>query len=440
MNQLINNNPFELDLTLASPANNKTYKQKLIIDCLEFKAYVNILKINNEVVEIKYLDGDSVINLAPISGYSNILQTLELSRINDTWFCLSKLQLFFNSASNNIYDVTIPVITLNGAAIINIEINGGAYADAGATAMDDKAGDVTGNIVITGDTVDHTTIGVYNIYYNVDDTVGNSAIQVTRVVNVIDTTNPVVSLTGDAEMTVNLNSAWVEPGVSASDNSNESLTVVIAGDVVDTATLGDYTITYTATDSSNNVHSIGRLVHVIDNWTLQYSNPSVDIFSLIDMYNKLPDFTNTTISTFVESGNGNVFLNGTYEVIDCWHHTGSATYDTRNIFRVASTWSEQDRNAGTAYTCQTFGSVVPPFNQRSYPANFNPYEGHLDSNLLNVFYTVTATNSIAYNGLHHTFKFPFVIEVSKIDVVFSTGGLNYALLGSNDDGTNWDFI
>ena len=51
MNQLTANNPFELDLTLVSSTNNKTYKQKIIIDCLQYKGYVNALTINNDIVE-----------------------------------------------------------------------------------------------------------------------------------------------------------------------------------------------------------------------------------------------------------------------------------------------------------------------------------------------------------------------------------------------------
>ena len=73
MNDLISNNVFELDLTINTPINNKTYVQKIIIDALEFKGYSNVLRINNETVEIKYEDGDLAINLAPIAGYSMLM-------------------------------------------------------------------------------------------------------------------------------------------------------------------------------------------------------------------------------------------------------------------------------------------------------------------------------------------------------------------------------
>jgi hypothetical protein len=44
MNQLITNDLFALNLTIVTPINNKTYNQKIIIDALEFKGYVNIVK------------------------------------------------------------------------------------------------------------------------------------------------------------------------------------------------------------------------------------------------------------------------------------------------------------------------------------------------------------------------------------------------------------
>lgn len=88
MDQLISNNVFELDLTIASHTNNKSYNQKLIINAVEFKGYVNILKINNETVEIKHKDGDTNINLVTIAGYSIIIQELQLTRMNDGIVCL----------------------------------------------------------------------------------------------------------------------------------------------------------------------------------------------------------------------------------------------------------------------------------------------------------------------------------------------------------------
>jgi len=82
-------------------------------------------------------------------------------------------------------DVTIPVITLLGTTPVDIQM-GAAYVDEGATAVDNNDGVITGSIV-TVNPVDVNTAGTYTVTYNVNDAAGNSAIQVTRIVNV---TNP----------------------------------------------------------------------------------------------------------------------------------------------------------------------------------------------------------------------------------------------------------
>jgi len=76
-----------------------------------------------------------------------------------------------------------PVITLVGSDTVSLTV-GTTYTDAGATALDDIDGDITADIV-TVNPVDEDVVGVYTITYNVSDSSGNAATQVTRTVNVI---------------------------------------------------------------------------------------------------------------------------------------------------------------------------------------------------------------------------------------------------------------
>ncbi len=80
-------------------------------------------------------------------------------------------------------DTVAPVIALNGDALIDL-IQNDSFTDPGATANDDTDGDISGNIVVGGDTVDTSVIGTYVITYDVSDAAGNAATQVTRTVNV----------------------------------------------------------------------------------------------------------------------------------------------------------------------------------------------------------------------------------------------------------------
>jgi cysteine-rich repeat protein len=78
-----------------------------------------------------------------------------------------------------VLDKIIPVITLNGEAVVNLTV-GDVYEDAGATCLD-----VVDEVceVITSGTVDTATAGTYTITYNATDVAGNIG-TTTRTVNV----------------------------------------------------------------------------------------------------------------------------------------------------------------------------------------------------------------------------------------------------------------
>lgn len=80
-------------------------------------------------------------------------------------------------------DTTIPVITLTGNVSETL-MQGDVYMDAGATANDSLAGNLTSRIV-TNNPVDVNNPGVYTITYNVEDDAGNQATAVTRTVKVL---------------------------------------------------------------------------------------------------------------------------------------------------------------------------------------------------------------------------------------------------------------
>ena len=160
----------------------------------------------------------------------------------------------------NVVDTTAPVITVTGDNPVYIEL-GNAYEDAGATASD-----LSEPVTVTSDwveNVDVNTLGSYTITYTATDFYGNSS-TVTRTVNVADTTAPVITLIGNATLTVLLGSDYEESGATAFDLSGDvSDSLEITG-TVDTTTEGEYTLTYTAVDESGNSATVTRTVIVID--------------------------------------------------------------------------------------------------------------------------------------------------------------------------------
>ena len=84
-------------------------------------------------------------------------------------------------------DVTKPIITLNGSAIVTL-IEGNSYLELGAMAYDDIDGNITKAINVEN-AIDTTVIGSYSVTYNVKDSNNNKAIQVIRTVLVLPLTN-----------------------------------------------------------------------------------------------------------------------------------------------------------------------------------------------------------------------------------------------------------
>jgi len=185
----------------------------------------------------------------------------------------------------NVKDTTIPVITLTGDAIVNIEV-GTIYTDDGATASDNYDGDITSNIV-TVNPVDTDTVGTYTVTFNVTDTNSNNAVEVTRTVSIEDTSIPVIALTGDATVNIEVGTTYTDDGATASDNYDGDITSnIVTINPVDTDTVGTYTVTFNVTDTnSNNAVEVTRTVNIESSLSIDdniksilkiYPNPVVD--------------------------------------------------------------------------------------------------------------------------------------------------------------------
>jgi subtilisin-like proprotein convertase family protein len=164
-------------------------------------------------------------------------------------------------------DTTAPVISLLGANPLTLEQNT-TFTDPGATASDNVDGNISANIVATG-TVNTAVIGTYTRTYNVSDAAGNAAVTVTRTVNVIepaDTTAPVISLLGANPLTVEQNTAFTDPGATASDNVDGNISAnIVATGTVNTAVIGTYTRAYNVSDAAGNAAvTVTRVVYVIE--------------------------------------------------------------------------------------------------------------------------------------------------------------------------------
>ncbi len=164
----------------------------------------------------------------------------------------------------NVIDTTPPMITLLGGASVETACKS-SYLDAGATASDLCEGDLS-NAIQVDNGVNTAVPGVYHVTYMVSDSAGNPAVPVSRTVTVDDVVPPVVTLLGNAEVTLECKQPYTDAGATASDDCNGNLdaSVEVSGSV-DVNSVGDYTLTYTVSDAAGNpAVPVSRAVHVKD--------------------------------------------------------------------------------------------------------------------------------------------------------------------------------
>ncbi|MFH0894869.1 MAG: DUF5011 domain-containing protein [Bacteroidota bacterium] len=85
----------------------------------------------------------------------------------------------------------------------------------------------------------------------------------TPVTPTVDTTPPVITLMGDANMTIILNSTFTDPGATATDNINGDITanITVTG-TVNKDLAGSYTLKYSVSDAAGNTATKNRTVSV----------------------------------------------------------------------------------------------------------------------------------------------------------------------------------
>ncbi len=341
-------------------------------------------------------------------------------------------------------DMTKPEIQLLGDNPYTLYL-GETYVDPGATATDNKDGDITDRIE-KYDTVINTSVAdTHTVHYRVSDVAGNIALA-SRMVSVevyIDTIPPVITLLGDNPLLLNLGDAYTEPGATAEDNVDGDLTgaIDIDNDEVNTNQNGIYTVYYSVSDEAGNKGEAERVVVVgiIDSVppviTLNGPNPmAIDYMgvykepgayamdSVGDVVDSIP------FSQFTVKKDINVTVLGTYKVTyTVSDEAGNETSAEREV-EVADTIAPviiingpNTINLGLGYPYTEYGASA-----------MDNYDGDLTSQLdtvgdVNIMvggtYTITYTVTDQHGNVG--------IAERKINVAFDTSPPIITLLGSN---------
>ena len=120
-------------------------------------------------------------------------------------------------------------------------------------------------VVISDPIFDISKVANYTFTYTLTDS-NNNVTTATRIVRVVDTTNPTFTLIGDNPLFWNASTPYVDPGVDPSDNYDLSLTILIDTDlsVNNNNEIGLYYYNYTIIDDYDNSVNVIREVYIID--------------------------------------------------------------------------------------------------------------------------------------------------------------------------------
>ncbi len=215
-----------------------------------------------------------------------------------------------------------PSIILNGESIINVQV-GTEYNEMGALATDTKYGDISDDVIISGN-VDMTTLGTYILTYTVKNK-DNVSVTVTRQINVTDLIPPVIEFVGMGG--TNGSEIEANPGeiidlftlVTVSDNFDEVETMIsvyhrltendswvaIDGTSIELNKIGYYRVYYAAKDKFGNISQLDEYfeILVVDNQIPTISANSLDvnveINSNFDEYSVLSSYDNIEVAKVV---------------------------------------------------------------------------------------------------------------------------------------------
>ncbi|MCF6245129.1 MAG: BspA family leucine-rich repeat surface protein [Sulfurovum sp.] len=352
-------------------------------------------------------------------------------------------------------DIDAPTLTLLGDNPISLAV-GDTYTDAGATATDDRDGDLSSKIV-TISTVDTSKSGTYTVTYDVSDTSGNKAKTVTRniivvapsnqaptlsikqdinttisqgkvvsleanatdsdgnivsyewkdgdavlgdkatteftattlgehnititvtddndaiatqsiILTVVDMLPPVIKLKGDAVLTLNLGSAYIELGATAKDTDDVSYTnaIIIDSSNVDTSIEGNYTVTYNVEDAAGNAaDTVKRTITVVERLALTRA----ELDQLISTYENNPSQENAdaiiNANTSEVTDMSRLFLNFSTFDLDISKWNTSAVTNMSIMFSQAIAFNQDisnwDTSSVTDMSLMFFGATA--FNQ-----------------------------------------------------------------------------
>jgi hypothetical protein len=216
---------------------------------VELSSPVNSTLGVNTIYTYTITDNEPNLNVAFVSSNSSGFESITSEGIN--------LTLASVSSQDVTVDYTVTGGTATGDGTDFTLANGTATITANTTTVeipftvvDDLLIESNETIIVTLSNPTNASLGTKTIH------------TYTIINNDTDTVSPTVTLNGDATISVTRGDSYTELGSIVTDNVDVGLTATITGSV-NTSLIGSYVLTYTATDSSNNIGTAERTVNVV---------------------------------------------------------------------------------------------------------------------------------------------------------------------------------
>ncbi|MBI1387563.1 MAG: HYR domain-containing protein [bacterium] len=293
--------------------------------------------VSNLTVEANAAGGASVTFTAPTAtDLADPNPMVTCNPVSGTFFSLGQTTVTCtatdasgNSATTSfvitVQDTTAPVITLGGPSSLTLECNVDSYSRSVWQASVSDVADPGVQLVVNDASVNPAQIGTYTVTFNATDASGNAATPVTRTVNVVDTTKPVLSTVSN--LTVEANAAGGAPvtftAPTATDLVDPNPTVTCNPASGTFFALGQTTVTCTATDASGNSATITFIITVQDTTApvITLGGPSsltlecnVDSYSRSVWQASVSDVADSSVQLVVNDSTVNTAQVGTYTV------------------------------------------------------------------------------------------------------------------------------
>ena len=221
------------------------------------------------------------------------------------------------------------------------------YTDAGVLAR--KGREDLGAQVVAQGNVDTTKPGRYTVTYRLTEG-GREYVQ-ERTVDVVDRESPVLTLLGEAELTVSARQLYREKGFAAEDRCDGDLTAHVS--VQETMEGENLTITYTVSDSAGNEAVARRVVTIRDVVApvLRLNGYDTVYLPVGAAYKEagcsaVDDLDGDVTERITRSGSANTEVAGTYTII---YRVSDRSGNIAEIERSVKVYNFAQGNAGKVY-------------------------------------------------------------------------------------------